>query len=214
MIREELSFQEFGFSSVVETSTKFYKEKAKPPDHDFAACFYSFIHRNKFSSQDIDLPQPLKTPEEHRYEALSRSLSKIASLGIMGKEYIEEYLRHQYRRNFQANTIRNSYIGLSNYFIFLLNKGRSEIKEITKTDLEEYVEYEQDRGLKISTVSLRLAQVKAFLRFMIDKGDISQDVFPWKLTIKKPDPLPRAIDPEDVDRLLSVDTGERIGVVS
>jgi len=209
MILEEMSLQEFGFSSVVETSTKNYQEKAKPPDLDFAACFYSFVHRNKFSSQNIDLPQPLKTPEEHRYKALNRSLLKIATLEIMGKEYIEEYLRHQYRRNFQANTIRNSYIGLSNYFTFLHKKGRRGIKEITKNDLEEYVEYEQDRGLKISTVSLRLAQVKAFLRFMIDKGDISQNVFPWKLTIKKPAPLPRAMDPEDVDRLLSVNSSLR-----
>ena len=71
------------------------------------------------------------------------------------------------------------------------------------------MEHEQDKGIKISTVSLRLVQVKAFLRFMIDKGDISEDVFPWKLTIKKPDPLPRAMDPDDVDKLLAVKSGAR-----
>ena len=212
MIQEELSFQEFRFPSVVETSKSIFEEKAKPPDLDFTACFYSFVQRNNFPSQDFDdieQPQPLKTPEEHRYEALNRSLLKIAALEIIGKQYIEEYLRYQYRRNFQANTIRNSYIGLSSYFTFLHQKGRRGIREITKTDLEEYVEYEQDKGLKISTVSLRLAQVKAFLRFMIDKGDISQAVFSWKLTIKKPAPLRRAMDPEDVDRLLSVNGSVR-----
>jgi len=204
MAQEELSLQEFRFSNVVETSQRIFKGNEQPSDFDFAECFYSFVQRNEFSSQSTDQPQPLKVPEENRYEALNRSLLKLASLELIGKEYVEEYLRHQYRRNFQANTIRNSYIGVSNYFLFLHKKGRMGIKEISKTDLEEYVEYEQDRGLKITTVSLRLAQVKAFLRFMIDKGDISEDVFPWKLTIKKPDPLPRAMDPDDVDKLLAV----------
>jgi site-specific recombinase XerD len=87
--------------------------------------------------------------------------------------------------------------------------GREGIKELRKADLEAFVEYEQDSGMKISTVSLRLAQVKTFLRFMIDKGDISEGVFPWKLAIKKPEPLPRAMDPDDVDKLLAANVGVR-----
>ena len=212
MIREELSFQKFRSPNVIATSKSIFEEKVKPPDLDFAACFYSFVQRNNFPSQDIDeieQPQPLKTPEENRHEALKKSLLKLSTLDIPGKEHIEDYLRHQYRRNFQANTIKGNYTGLSCFFQFLNKKGRTGIKEITKTDLEAFIEYEQDKGLRISTVKSRLVQAKAFLRFMTDKGEISENVFPWKLTIKMPEPLPRAISPEDVDRLLGVDGSVR-----
>jgi len=71
------------------------------------------------------------------------------------------------------------------------------------------VEHEQDRGLKLSTVRLRLAVVKAFMRFMIEQGIVKEEVFPWKLKIKMPEVLPRAMDPEDVDRLLAAGVGVR-----
>ena len=135
MAREELSLQEYRFSTVVNNSERHFSEKDQPSDIDLASCFYAFFQRNKIPSQDIDQPQPLKTPEENRYEALNRSLIKLAALEITGKEYIEEYLRYQYRRNFQANTLRNSCIGLSSFFLFLHKIGRRGIKEISKTDL-------------------------------------------------------------------------------
>ena len=203
MTREELSLEEYSFSRVINTSEKNFSSKDQPSDVDLAACFYSFFQREHFLPPN-DEPEPLKTPEEHRRQALDKSLSKLSYLETAGKEHIEEYLRHQYRRNFQANTIRGSYTALSCFFRFLKEIGRGGIKEITKTDLEAFVEHEQDKGIKISTVKLRLAQLKAFLRFIIDKGDISEDVFPWNLTIKMPEPLPRAMDPEDVDKLLAV----------
>ena len=209
MAEEELSLQEYSFSNVVNTSEKIFQEKDQPSDNDFASCFYAFVQRNKFSSQDIDQPQHLKTPENKRYEALNKSLLKLSTLDISGKEHIEDYLRHQYRCNFQANTIRGSYTGLSCFFRFLNKIGRAGIKEITRTDLEAFIEYEQDKGLNISTVKLRLAQAKAFLRYMIDKGEISEDVFPWKLTIKMPEPLPRAMAPDDIDRLLAINGSVR-----
>ena len=63
--------------------------------------------------------------------------------------------------------------------------------------------------MKLSTVKMRLGIVKAFLRFMAEKGLIGEEVFPWKLKIKLPDTLPRAMDPEDVERLLAAPGTER-----
>ena len=204
MIREELSLQEHRFSNVVNTSGRNFAENDQPSDEDLASCFYAFFQREQSFSPGITQPEPIKTPEENRHEVLKKFLFQLSTLDIAGKEYLEDYLRHQYRCNFQANTIRGNYTGLSCFFRFLKKIGRAGIKEITRTDLEAFVEHEQDKGLNISTVKLRLAQAKAFLRFMIDKGEISEDVFPWKLTIKMPDPLPRAMDPDDVDKLLAV----------
>jgi integrase/recombinase XerD len=84
-----------------------------------------------------------------------------------------------------------------------------DLKEIDRKDIEGFVEDEQDQGLKLSTVKTRLSIVKAFLRFMAEKGLIGEEVFPWKLKIKLPEALPRAMEPEDVDRLLAASGSER-----
>ena len=93
--------------------------------------------------------------------------------------------------------------------MYLQGPGKRDLEEIERRDIEGFVEHEQDRGLKLSTVKTRLAIVKAFLRFMAEKGLIGEEVFPWKLKIKLPETLPRAMDPEDVDRLLASPGSER-----
>jgi integrase/recombinase XerD len=208
MTQEQLSLQKYRFSRVINTSEENFSSKQQPSEVDLAACFYAFFQR-EYVLPPPEEPTPIKTPEEHRSQALDSALLKLSSSETAGKEHIEAYLRHQYRRNFQANTIRGSYTSISYFFKFLKERGIGGIDEIKKADLEAFVEHEQDRGIKISTVKLRLAQVKAFLRFMIDKGDMSEEVFPWKLTIKMPEPLPRAMDPVDVDRLFVVKASVR-----
>jgi len=209
MIREELSINRYSFPKVIDISEENIPPKDQSTNVNLATYFHVFFQDKSFPSPIIKQSEPIKTPEEHRRQALDKSLLRLSTLDISGKECVEEYLRHQYRRNFKASTIRGSYTGLSYFAKFLQEIGRKRITDITKTDLEAFVEHEQDRRIKISTVSLRLAQVKAFLRFMIDGGYISKDVFPWKLTIRKPDPLPRAMDPDDVDKLLAVNGGVR-----
>ena len=204
MTQERLCLEEYSFSTVIDTSEKNFSQRDQPAEINLETYYQNLFQLEPFPFPDpIELPEPLKTPEEHRRQVLDKFLLKLSTLDIVGKEHIEEYLRHQYRRNFQANTIRGSYTALTYFLGYLKEIGRGGIKEIKKTDLEAFIEHEQDRGINISTVKLRLAQVKAFLRFMIDKGDISEDVFPWKLTIKMPEPLPRAMDPDDVDKLLA-----------
>jgi site-specific recombinase XerD len=131
-------------------------------------------------------------------------LKRLSVLQLDAKGYVEEYLCHQYRSHFQASTIRNTYAGLVLYLGFIKEKGKAGIEEVDRWDLEAFVEHEQDRGLKPGTVKLRLEIVKAFLRFLIDKGVLHEDVFPWRLKIKVPETLPRAMDPDEVDRLLAV----------
>jgi integrase/recombinase XerD len=72
-----------------------------------------------------------------------------------------------------------------------------------------FIEQEQDRGLKPLTVHTRLRAVKAFLRFLIDEDIVNHRVVSRKVAIKVPDALPRAIDPDDVKRLLGVIKGVR-----
>jgi integrase/recombinase XerD len=144
-----------------------------------------------------------------RGRALDLAVKKLALMEFKGKEYVEEYVRCQHRSGCSPNTIRNSQQGLEAFIMYLQGTGKSDLKEIDRRDIEGFVEDEQDQGLKLSTVKTRLAIVKAFLRFMAEKGLIKEEVFPWKLKIKLPETLPRAMEPEDVDRLLATPGSER-----
>jgi len=136
-------------------------------------------------------------------------IEKFSKQDLIGKRYVEMYLRSQYIRNCRPNTFKNIYNALIPFFIFLRGIGKDCIEDVRRQDVEAFIEHEQDRGLKMSTVKTRLAILKAFFRFLLERGVIEQDVFPWKMKIKLPETLPRAMDPEDVDRLLSVNVSVR-----
>ena len=131
-------------------------------------------------------------------------LSKLQEEEIPGKGYVEQYLRNQYRRNLRASTMRNSFRTIRSFLRLLKDWGKGHLEQISREDLARFVEYEQDRGSKASTVRMRLATVKAFLRFVIEAGVVDPDVISRRMIIKVPDSLPRAIEPDDEEKLLSV----------
>jgi integrase/recombinase XerD len=75
---------------------------------------------------------------------------------------------------------------------------------MTRSDLGAYIEQEQDRGLKASTVRFRLDIIKAFIRYLIEKQIVSADILFKKMIIKVPQSLPKAMEITDEKRLLSV----------
>ena len=137
-------------------------------------------------------------------KGLARILSKLQEEEIPGKGYVEQYLRNQYRRNLRASTMRNSFRTIRSFLRLLKDWGKGHLEQISREDLARFVEYEQDRGSKASTVRMRLATVKAFLRFVIEAGVVDPDVISRRMIIKVPDSLPRAIEPDDEEKLLSV----------
>jgi len=82
--------------------------------------------------------------------------------------------------------------------------GKKRLEEIRRTDLEAFIEHDQDRGLNPSTVNTHMKVVKAFVRFLMGEGVVPSEVLLRRLTVKVPDGLPRAIGAEDVRRLLGV----------
>ena len=139
-----------------------------------------------------------------RSRALADVLEKLQARAIPGKEHVEEYLRDQYRHNCRANTLRNTFTSLTIFLGFINETGKTYLDEITREDLFAFIEHEQDRGMKPVTVHTRLVAVKAFIRFLAERGVVRPDILLNRLTVKVPDSLPRAMDPVDVRRLLSV----------
>jgi site-specific recombinase XerD len=123
---------------------------------------------------------------------------------LPAKEHFESYMHHKWRLNHKPRTLQGSFTSVMLFLDFYEKSGKIEIEKIERGDLEAFVEHEQDRGLRITTVRTRLACILAFLHFLME-----QEVIPWSLLkrrikLKLPDTLPRAMNPADVRKLLSV----------
>jgi site-specific recombinase XerD len=136
-------------------------------------------------------------------------LAKLSKADLPGVEQPKEYLAHQYRRNFRPCTLRNTCIGVTQFLRFLQAAGRLKLGELCREDLEGFIEHEQDRGLKSSSVYHRVGTVQPFIRYGIHQGLIAEEVLKRPTRIKLPERLPRAMEPYDVKCLLAVLDGVR-----
>jgi integrase/recombinase XerD len=89
------------------------------------------------------------------------------------------------------------------------DSGKTRLEEITRRDVEAFIEHEQDRGNKITTIRTKLVSVQAFLRYLVEEEIVSPDIFGRRIRLQLPERLPRAMDPDDLRKLLSVIEGAR-----
>lgn len=140
----------------------------------------------------------------HTRTPINRILERLSQLELPEKEYFENYLRYKWRANHKPRTIDSSFTSITLFLDFYEKSGKRELKEIERSDLEAFIEHEQDRGMYISTVRTRLACIVAFLHFLIEQDLIPGTVFKKRIRLKLPDTLPRAMNPQDVKRLISI----------
>ena len=137
-------------------------------------------------------------------KALHWALDRLAGWELPGKEHVEEYIRSMYRRNFRPRTYASALTAIYVFLTGVRASGKTRLEEITKNDIEAFIEHEQDRGMMLSTVRTKLHCVNAFLGYAMDAGIIRTDVLARRIRLRKPETLPRAMDPDDVKQLLSV----------
>ncbi len=135
---------------------------------------------------------------------LDRAVERMACSELPGQDHVVHYLQHMYRRNRKATTIKNTHLCLRLFLKFIKKSGAEYIEQVTRRDLEAYVEYEQDQGMKSSTVRYKLHCVYAFFRFLESENVIHPELLYRKIRIKLPQSLPKAIAPQDIVKLLSV----------
>ena len=157
-----------------------------------------------------DLLEQIKAQQHRRLKAelhrraFDKLLKKLSQTNLLGKDHIEDYLRFKYRRNCRANTLCNDYTAITLFVSFMHRRGKAALEQILRDDLNAFIEHEQDRGLKISSVRNRVASLQVFLRFLIEAEIVNPEVLSQPIRLKVPKSLPRAMEPYDVKCLLSV----------
>ena len=150
------------------------------------------------SEDEVVRGQPLSpTP-------IDRILQKLSCMELPAKEHFECYMRHKWRMNHKPRTLASSFTSVMLFLDFYGKSGKKDIEEIERVDLEAFIEHEQDRGIRISTVRTRLACIIAFLHFLIEQDVIPGSLLKRSIKPKLPDTLPRAMNPADVRKLLCV----------
>ena len=110
------------------------------------------------------------------------------------KEYFAQYMRHKYRRNCQPNTLRQAATSLTQFLTFYRDSGNQISEQMRREDIEAFIEYQQDRGLKPASVRTRLCAVYAFIHFLIEYKVLGYELLERRIKLKLPDQLPRAMD--------------------
>jgi site-specific recombinase XerD len=164
-----------------------------PPDPLLPSCFCSGPEQGESHTEGREKRIPLEV-----------YLRALKGLSLPGQVELERYLAHKYRRNMKRKTLEATVSNGKMFLRFLERLGRRSVKEIRREDLEAYVEQEQDRGMKPCTVKGRLSHAYAFLGYLIEHGEVTRELKERKFRIKLPESLPKAMDPADVCKLLSV----------
>ena len=146
---------------------------------------------------------------EGSVEALRKILRQLAMKDLPGKEHVEGYLRHMARSNRRPRTMYSRWGTIVIFLAMIRDDGKTRLEEVTRKDVEAFVEHEQDRGMKITTIRMRLTGVQSFLRHLVEEEIVSPDVFGKRIRLQLPERLPRAMAHDDLQKLLSVIEGSR-----
>ena len=135
---------------------------------------------------------------------LHKLLKRLVGIDLPAKDQLDAYLRHLTRRNRRPKTLHSVYTSIVFFLGMIKDGGKTRLEEITKGDIEAFIEREQDRGINITTIRTRLVGILAFLRHWMEEGIVSPEVFFRRIRLQMPERLPRAMEPDDVQKLLSV----------
>jgi integrase/recombinase XerD len=137
----------------------------------------------------------------YKRRILDRWTERIKASSLPGTNLVTDYLHEKYIKNLSVRTIDNSG-GTILPFLRFLDREESSILTLTRRDISAFVEYEQDKGLKVVSIILHLRVIYAFVAYLVKKEVILPEIIYPKVRMQEPDALPKAIPYEDIERIL------------
>jgi len=190
---------------------KLFKSKKNDPTFTFSSNHLDiFVDDLRFKDLNQEKSPPkIKTnqktcPPTQREVLRNRTLEKISNQNLPGEDHLKKYIRFKFQRNCKPNTIRSSCESIVPLLVYIRDNSGTRLEDLSRSDLEGFVEQEQDRGVKPRTIRTRLACIYAFIRFLVDNRIVTPDLLVRKINIKLPKSLPKDMDKDDEEKLLSV----------
>ena len=136
----------------------------------------------------------------------TKDKSVIIILGDNMKRDIEDFISHiMFEKRLSKNTSSSYKKDLEKYEKYLKDKNITETKDISKSDIESYLEALKKEDMQISSIARKLTTIKAFHNYLFQKQilpiDVSETIERPKLRKK----LPNVLTVDEVDRLLNIE---------
>ncbi len=118
---------------------------------------------------------------------------------------IEDFINYCVFEKGLSDKTKESYsYDLKIYSLFLQNKKKKRVEEITEDDITEFLKYRNHIQEATSTIAHNLTVIKNFHAYLLKTGIVTYDV---SINISRPKlkkSIPRALSMEDIDRLLDI----------
>ncbi|MEN2986147.1 MAG: site-specific tyrosine recombinase XerD [Thermodesulfovibrionaceae bacterium] len=122
----------------------------------------------------------------------------------MSEEILERFLNYLVaERTLSVNSVKSYENDLKNFFKYLVEKKLSPLS-CKKEEIMNYLLNLKEKGYSLSTIARYISSLKHFYRFLIIENLINYDPTEGIRSPKKWIRLPKAVDVEDMKRLLSV----------
>ena len=115
------------------------------------------------------------------------------------KEKLKEFLKI---KNYSSHTISN-YERDINRFLLFLDESKISPTDVSKSDITSWIISLRKSGLGNRSIQRNISSVKNFYKFIYKTGLLDSDPFESVQSPKIPETLPKALTPEDVEKLLS-----------
>ena len=139
---------------------------------------------------------------------LDRWTDRITTSGLPGAKIATDYLHEKYIKNLSFHTIDHSGGSILAFMRFLETQGGS-LLTLTRREIGAFVEYEQDRGLKVVSIISHLRAIYAFVAYLVGQEVLPPEIMSPKVRMQEPDALPKAIPDEDIKSIFNAVTSVR-----
>ena len=125
------------------------------------------------------------------------------------EQQLQQFILYLHNVKKTSNNTELSYKrDLTKFIVYLQEQKITNPNEITKANLEGYVEYLKDNKFAVATISRNIAAIKAFFHFMQKEGMVSEDISDVLKAPKIEKKMPEIMSMEEVVRLLEQPSGD------
>ena len=106
---------------------------------------FDFRYQDPWAEENFTLPDFIQQSQsQQRYDqqveinrqTLDKLLTKLSQKDIVGLDHAREYLRHKYRLDCKANTLKNDFTTITLFLSYLKSCAKSKLDHISRKDQE------------------------------------------------------------------------------